>query len=126
MGNADTEPSVRGASGPADHPGRAGLVAAALVRAQYRNISDQQLPSTPSFAAFLCLALRETVSPERLAWLAERNLPGRRHRLLLWHRFHKIPLHAANTLRWRHIATLGSGANGFTWGVGGIVLYAAS
>ena len=66
MGSADTEPGVHGASGLADHPGRAGLVAAELVRAQYRNIPTA-VAVNAIIAALLCLALQETVSLERLA-----------------------------------------------------------
>jgi signal transduction histidine kinase len=123
MGSADTEPYVHGASGPADHPGRAGLVAAELVRAQYRNIPTAVVVNA-IISALLCLALQETVSPERLAWWLSAIYGVAGTRLFLWHRFNKSPLSAANNLRWRRIALLGSGVNGFTWGLGGIVLYA--
>jgi signal transduction histidine kinase len=123
MGSADTEPGVHGASGLADHPGRAGLVAAELVRAQYRNIPTAVVVNA-IISALLCLALQETVSPERLAWWLSAIYVVAVIRLFFWHRFNKSPLTAANILRWRRIALLGSGVNGFTWGLGGIVLYA--
>jgi signal transduction histidine kinase len=124
MGNADTEPSVHGASGPADRPGRAGLVAAELVRAQYRNLPTAVAVNI-IISALLCLPLQETVSLERLLWWLSALYAVAATRFFLWHRFTKTPLSAANTQRWRRIAVLGSGVNGFTWGVGGIVLYAA-
>lgn len=124
MGSADTEPSVHGASEAAGHPGRSALVAAELVRAQYRNI-PAAVTVNVIISALLCLPLQETVSPGRLApWLfAIYAVAGTRY--LLWYRFTKSTLTFANTARWRRIAILGSGINGFTWGMGGIVLYAA-
>jgi len=123
MGNADTEPSVHGASGPADHPGRAGLVAADLVRAQYRNIPTA-VAVNAIISALLCVALQETVSLERLAWWLSAIYGVAGTRIFLWHRFNKSPPTAASAPRWRRIALLGSGVNGFTWGMGGIALYA--
>jgi signal transduction histidine kinase/CheY-like chemotaxis protein len=123
MGNADTEPSVHGASGQADHPGRAGLVAAELVRAQYRNIPTA-VTVNAIISALLCLALQETVSLGRLAWWLSAIYLVAGTRFSLWYRFNKTSLTAANTRRWRRIAFVGSGVNGFTWGVGGIALYA--
>jgi two-component system, sensor histidine kinase len=122
MGNADTEPSVHGASGPADHPGRAGLVAADLVRAQYRNIPTAVAVNS-IIAALLCLALQETVSLGRLGWWVSAIYLVAAARFYLWYRFNKT-LTVANARRWRRNAILGSGINGLTWGVGGIVLYA--
>ena len=122
MGNADTEPSVHGASGPADHPGRAGLVAAELVRAQYRNIPTAVAVNS-IIAALLCLALQETVSLGRLGWWLSAIYLVAAARFCLWYRFNKT-LTVANARRWRRSAILGSGINGLTWGVGGIVLYA--
>jgi signal transduction histidine kinase len=124
MGNADTEPSVHGASGPVDRPGRAGLVTAELVRAQYRNLPTAVAVNV-IISALLCLPLRETVSLERLLWWLSAIYAVAATRFFLWHRFNKTLLSVANTQRWRRIAILGSGVNGFTWGVGGIVLYAA-
>jgi two-component system, sensor histidine kinase len=123
MGNADTEPSVGGASGPADQPGRAGLVAAELVRAQYRSIPTA-VAVNAIISALLCLALQETVSLGRLAWWLGAIYAVAGARSFFWHRFNKTPLTAANTQRWRRIAILGAGVNGLTWGIGGIVLYA--
>lgn len=42
-------------------------------------------------------------------------------RYLLWRRFHSA---APNTALFRRLAIIGSGVNGVTWGLGGIVLYA--
>lgn len=123
MGTADTEPSVHGASETVGHPGRAGLVAAELARAQYRNIPTA-VGVNAVISVLLCLALRETVAPSRLGvWLAVIYIVAAA-RLFLWRRFGATSLTAANTLRWRRIAVLGSGVNGLVWGIGGIVLYA--
>jgi signal transduction histidine kinase/ActR/RegA family two-component response regulator len=124
MGSADTEPTVHGASGPADRPGRAGLVAAELARAQYRNIPTA-VAVNAIISALLCFALQETVSLARLAWWLSAIYVVAGTRIFFWHRFNRTPQTAANTLVWRRIALLGSGVNGFTWGVGGIVLYAS-
>jgi two-component system, sensor histidine kinase len=124
MGNADTEPSVHGASEPADHPSRAGLVAAELARAQYRNIPTAVAVNVV-ISGLLCLALRETVSTERLGWWLCAVYLVAAARFLLWRRFNRTTLTLANTPTWRRLAFLGSGVNGFTWGVGGIVLYAS-
>src|SRR4030081_1788747 len=124
MGNAGPEPSLGGASGPVDQPGRAGLVAAELVRAQYRNIPTA-VAVNAIISALLCLALQETVSLERLAWWLSAIYGVAGTRLFLWHRFNRAPPTAANALRWRRIALLVSGVNGLTWGVGGILLYAS-
>jgi signal transduction histidine kinase len=122
MGNADTEPSERGASEPADH-GRAGLVAAELVRAQYRNMPTVVAVNVV-ISGLLCLALRETVSTERLGWWLCAVYAVAAARFLFWRRFNRTTLTLANTPSWRRLAFLGSGVNGFTWGMGGIVLYA--
>jgi two-component system, sensor histidine kinase len=128
MGKADTEPTVQSASTPAeeaaDPAARAGLVAAELVRAQYRNIPTAVAVNVV-ISGLLCLALRETVPVERLAgWLAVVYLiTGTR--FLLWRQFNNSPRSLAKTPRWRLYAFLGSGANGAIWGAGGIVLYAA-
>lgn len=121
--SADTE-LLRGASEPADHPERAGLIAADLVRAQYRNIPTAVIVNT-IISGLLCLALRETVSMQRLGWwlCAVYAVAGIRY--LLWYRFNRTPLTASNTRFWRRSALLGSGVNGMTWGIGGVVLYAA-
>ena len=123
MGNADTEPTAHGGSAPADPPGRAGLVAAELVRAQYRNIPTA-VSVNAIIAGLLCIALRETVSPDRLGWwlCAIYVVAGTRY--LLWRRFNADIFSVVSTTRWRRFALLGSGMNGLTWGVGGIVLYA--
>ncbi|HEV7441372.1 MAG TPA: hypothetical protein VGO18_02175, partial [Steroidobacteraceae bacterium] len=88
MGSADTEPSVHGASGPADRPGRAGLVAAELVRAQYRNLPTA-VAVNAIISALLCLALQETVSLERLVWWISAIYVVAGARLFLWHRFNR-------------------------------------
>jgi two-component system, sensor histidine kinase len=123
MGNADTEPSVHGVSTPVGHVERAGLVAAEMVRAQYRNIPTA-VAVNAIISALLCMALRETVSPERLAWwLSAVYLVGT-VRYFLWRQFNTITPNATDTPRWRLYALLGSGINGLTWGTGGFVLYA--
>jgi signal transduction histidine kinase len=124
MRNAVTELSLHGASEPADQAGRAGLVAAELVCAQYRNIPTAVTVNIV-ISALLCLALRETVSPERLGgWLCAIYLIAA-VRYLLWRGFAASTLTGANTPFWRRMAFLGSGVNGLVWGTGGIVLYAA-
>jgi signal transduction histidine kinase len=124
MRNGDTEPSVPGGSEPADPPGRAGLVATELVRAQYRNIPTA-VSVNAVISGLLCLALRDTVSLERLGWWLCAVYAVAATRYLLWRRFNSDILIRPNPALWRRIAFLGSGVNGFTWGVGGIVLYAA-
>ena len=124
MGNADTEPSAHGGSTPANPPGRAGLVAAELVRVQYRNIPTAVAVNVV-ICGLLCIALRETVSPERLGWWLCAVYAVAAARFLLWRRFNSVTLNVASGGKWRRIAALGSGINGFTWGVGGIALYAA-
>jgi signal transduction histidine kinase len=124
MRNADTEASVHGASGLSDHPGRAGLVAAELVCAQYRNIPTA-VTVNAVISALLCVALRETVSPERLGWWLGAIYLVATVRFLFWRRFNAAAVTTANTPFWRRIAFLGSGVNGLVWGAGGIVLYAA-
>src|SRR5262245_60986634 len=123
MRNADTEASVRGASELSDHPGRTGLVAAELVRAQYRNIPTAVIVNAV-ISALLCVALRDTVAPERLGWWLGAIYVVATVRYLVCRRFNAIRLTPANTPIWRRIAFLGSGINGLVWGVGGIVLYA--
>jgi two-component system, sensor histidine kinase len=123
MGRRDTEPAARRASEPADHPGRAGLVAAELARAQYRNIPTA-VAVTIIISGLLCLALQETVSHERLGWWLSAVYAVAAVRFLLWRRFNGTTLTLANTLLWRRIAHLGSGVNGLIWGIGGIALYA--
>src|SRR3954462_4231627 len=104
-------------------PERAGLVTAELVRAQYRNIPTA-VAVNAIISALLCLALQETVPLDRLGgWLLAVYAVATT-RFLVWRRFHINPL-TSNTEQWRRFALLGSGINGFIWGIGGIVLYAA-
>ena len=124
MRNGDTEPSVPGGSEPADPPGRAGLVATELVRAQYRNIPTA-VAVNAIISGLLCLALRDTVSPERLGWWLCAVYAVATTRYLLWRRFNSAILTSARPMLWRRIAVIGSGVNGLTWGIGGVVLYAA-
>jgi two-component system, sensor histidine kinase len=124
MRNGDTEPSVPGGSEPADPPGRAGLVAAELVRAQYRNIPTA-VAVNAIISGLLCFALRGTVSPERLGWWLCAVYAVATTRYLLWRRFNSAILTSARPTLWRRIAVIGSGVNGLTWGIGGVVLYAA-
>lgn len=100
------------------------MVAAELVRAQYRNIPTA-VGVNAIISGLLCIALRETVSVERLGWWLCAVYAVAFARYLMWRRFNTATLNATNAKRWRRIAILGAGANGFTWGLGGIVLYAA-
>jgi two-component system, sensor histidine kinase len=124
MRNGDAEPSVHSGSEPTGGPGRAGLVAAELVRAQYRNIPTAVAVNV-IISGLLCFALHETVSPERLGWWLGAVYAVAAVRFLLWRRFSAIALTGTNPRLWRRIAVFGSGVNGFTWGLGGVVLYAA-
>jgi len=99
------------------------LVAAELVRAQYRNIPTA-VAVNAIIAGLLCLALKETVSLERLGWWLAAVYAVAGTRYFLWRGFHSATLSDASTQLWRRIAFFGSGVNGFIWGVGGIVLYA--
>src|SRR5712672_3204023 len=104
MGNADTEPAVHGGSAPADAPGRAGLVAAELVRAQYRNIPTAVVVNA-TISGLLCIALRETVSPERLGWWLCAVYSVAAARFLLWRQFNVATLkNVASSRQWRRIA----------------------
>jgi signal transduction histidine kinase/CheY-like chemotaxis protein len=123
MVKADMETSARGASDLPGHPGRAGLVAAELVRVQYRNIPTA-VTVNAVISALLCLALWDTVAPERLiGWLAAIYVIAV-VRYLFWRRFTELAATPTNTLFWQRVAFVGCGVNGFVWGVGGIVLYA--
>jgi signal transduction histidine kinase len=124
MGKADTEASVHGASEPTGHLGRAGLVAADLVRAQYRNIPTAVFVNL-IISALLCFALKDTVPPERLGiWLLAIYTVAT-VRYIFSRRFNRTALTEGNTPYWRRLAFLGSGINGCVWGVGGIALYAS-
>lgn len=101
-------------------PERAGLVAAELVRAQYRNIPTA-VAVNAIISGLLCIALQETVPMERLVWWLVAVYLVATTRFLFWRRFHSAPL---DPELFRRLAFIGSGVNGITWGVGGIVLYA--
>lgn len=101
-------------------PERAGLVAAELVRAQYRNIPTA-VAVNAIVSGLLCIALQETVPMERLVWWLVVVFLVATTRYVIWRRFHAAP---PNTELFRRLAIIGSGVNGVTWGVGGIVLYA--
>lgn len=109
--------------GSADHGGRAASVAGELVRAQYRNIPTA-VAVNAVISGLLCLALRDTVPSERLGWwlLAVYAVAGVRY--AVWLRFARVTTAVDAPALWRRIAVLGSGINGLTWGIGGIVLYA--
>jgi two-component system, sensor histidine kinase len=124
MGSADTEPSAHDAPDAAGQLERAGLVAAELARAQYRNIPTA-VGVNAVISALLCVALQDTVSMERLGWWLAAVYLVASTRLIFWYRFRRTPLTTRNTAAWRRYAFLGSGINGLTWGVGGVVLYAA-
>jgi signal transduction histidine kinase len=109
--------------GSADHRGRAASVAGELVRAQYRNIPTA-VAVNAIISALLCLALRDTVGAERLGgWLlAVYAVAALRY--AAWLRFTRTSHAGESASLWRRIALLGSGINGLTWGIGGVVLYA--
>jgi signal transduction histidine kinase/CheY-like chemotaxis protein len=100
------------------------LVATELVRAQYRNIPTA-VAVNAIISGLLCLALRDTVSPERLGWWICAVYAVAITRYFLWRRFNSAILTSARPTLWRRIAVIGSGVNGLTWGIGGVVLYAA-
>ncbi len=102
-------------------PERAGLVAAELVRAQYRNI-PAAVAVNAIISGLLCVALRETVPNDRLLrWLVVVYLVAT-VRYLVWRRFQTAT--RPNSPVYRRLAILGSGVNGFVWGMGSLVLYA--
>jgi len=107
-------------------PERAGLVAAELVRAQYRNIPTA-VAVNAIISGLLCIALQETVPMERLVWWLVVVYLVATTRYLLWRRFHTACAGCEappNTELFRRLAIIGSGVNGVVWGVGSIVLYA--
>src|ERR1700761_5080613 len=111
MVKADTETSAHGASDLPGHPGRAGLVAAELVRVQYRNIPTA-VTVNAVISALLCLALWDTVAPERLTgWLAAISLVAV-VRYLFWRRFTEQAAAPTDTLFWQRAALLGCCVNG--------------
>jgi signal transduction histidine kinase/ActR/RegA family two-component response regulator len=101
-------------------PERAGLVAAELVRAQYRNLPTA-VAVNAIVSGLLCIALQETVPMERLVWWLVVVYLVATTRYVIWRRFHAVP---PNTELFRRLAVIGAGVNGVTWGVGSIVLYA--
>jgi signal transduction histidine kinase/ActR/RegA family two-component response regulator len=103
---------------------RAGLVAADLVRAQYRNIPTA-VAVNAVIAALLCIALQETVPLERLGWWLLAVYVVAASRFLVWRRFQSASQDPAEVLMYRRLAVAGSGVNGFVWGLGGIILYAS-
>ncbi|MBS0421538.1 MAG: hybrid sensor histidine kinase/response regulator [Proteobacteria bacterium] len=103
---------------------RSGLVAAELVRAQYRNIPTA-VSVNAVIAALLCIALQETVPLERLGWWLLVVYVVAAIRFLVWLRFHSASLDDAVTRMYRRLAVAGSGVNGLVWGAGGIILYAS-
>src|SRR3569833_3243090 len=115
-----TEPSVHSGRPPE----RAGLINAELVRAQYRNIPTA-VAVNAIISGLLCKTHRETVPVERLAWWLVVVYLVATTRYVLWRRFQSTPLTPTSASFWRRLAAIGSGVNGFTWGGGGIFLYAA-
>jgi len=101
-------------------PERAGLVAAELVRAQYRNLPTA-IAVNAIISGLLCIALQETVPIDHLAWWLVAVYLVATTRLVIWSRFRAG---ISNTALFRRLALIGSGVNGFTWGVGGLFLYA--
>jgi len=101
-------------------PERAGLVAAELVRAQYRNLPTA-IAVNAVISGLLCIALQETVPIDRLAWWLVAVYLVATTRFVIWGRFRAG---SSNTALFRRLAIIGSGVNGFTWGVGSLFLYA--
>src|SRR4051812_2748069 len=101
-------------------PERAGLVAAELVRAQYRNLPTA-IAVNAIISGLLCIALQETVPIDHLAWWLVAVYLVATTRLVIWRRFQAG---ISDTALFRRLAIIGSGVNGFTWGVGGLFLYA--
>ena len=101
-------------------PERAGLVAAELVRAQYRNLPTA-IAVNAIISGLLCIALQETVPIDHLAWWLVAVYLVATTRFVIWGRFRAG---SSNTALFRRLAIIGSGVNGFTWGVGSLFLYA--
>ena len=101
-------------------PERAGLVAAELVRAQYRNLPTA-VAVNAIISGLLCIALQETVPTDRLLWWLVAVYLVATTRYVIWRLFRAG---ASNITLFRRLAIIGAGVNGFTWGVGGIILYA--
>src|SRR3954467_8897281 len=101
-------------------PERAGLVAAELVRAQYRNLPTA-IAVNAIISGLLCIALQETVPIDHLAWWLVAVYLVATTRLVIWRRFESG---VSNTTLFRRLAVIGAGVNGVTWGVGSIILYA--
>ena len=101
-------------------PERAGLVAAELVRAQYRNLPTA-IAVNAIISGLLCIALQETVPVDHLAWWLVAVYLVATTRFVIWGRFRAG---SSNTALFRRLAIIGSGVNGFTWGVGSLFLYA--
>jgi two-component system, sensor histidine kinase len=110
----------QGDSGSA--PERAGLVAADLVRAQYRNIPTA-VAVNAIISGLLCIALQETVAIDRLAWWLVAVYLVATTRYLIWRRYHTSPS-TVDAALFRRLAIAGSGVNGVLWGAGSIILYA--
>jgi len=101
-------------------PERAGLVAAELVRAQYRNLPTA-IAVNAIISGLLCIALQETVPIDHLAWWLVAVYLVATTRFVIWRRFRAG---ISDTALFRRLAVIGAGVNGFTWGVGGLFLYA--
>jgi len=101
-------------------PERAGLIAAELVRAQYRNLPTA-IAVNAIISGLLCIALQETVPIDHLAWWLVAVYLVATTRFVIWRRFEAGISDAA---LFRRLAIIGSGVNGFTWGVGSLFLYA--
>jgi len=105
--------------GPAN---RAQLVAAELVRIQYRGMPTAFI-SHALVSLIMCITLRNSVPIGALAgWLAAVYV-WVLTRFLQWRAFRRSQTPAADISRWRHHAWFGSALNGLIYGVGGIILF---
>jgi hypothetical protein len=89
-------------------PERAGLIAAELVRAQYRNLPTA-IAVNAIISGLLCIALQETVPIDHLAWWLVAVYLVATTRFVIWRRFEAGISDAA---LFRRLAIIGSGVNG--------------
>jgi two-component system, sensor histidine kinase len=105
--------------GPAQ---RALLVAAELVRIQYRGMPTAFI-SHGLVSVIMCVTLRDSVPIGTLAaWLGAVYV-WVLLRFLQWHTFRRVQPAATEISKWRRHAWFGSGLNGVIYGIGGIILF---
>ncbi len=101
---------------------RTPLVAAQLVRTQYRNMPTAFL-SNAVVSVILCFTLRDSVPTGTLyGWLGA-EYAWVVYRFFQWNAFRRAQPPPADIARWRIHGMVGSALNGFIWGAGGILLY---